>query len=704
MQAEDGKPGGALQHAKHEYPHTARRAVGQHYGREIVPDDYEWLEAPIGNPELQEWIAAQNAATENHLQNNDASRTDWHRLTEKLARIEQRGVPWKQGRRWLQFRKSAEQRQAVLHLLEAPDGASRILIDPEDFRREAPVFIYRASASPDGKLLAFGLQQAGSDWLEWRVLDIERGALLDDKVEKSRFSDAVWLPDSRGFLYQKFLAPDRPNEQGHPGEAVLALHVVDGDPKDDATIFVHPQEAGLYYSVHVVAGNRYVLVESRHGTSQTNELWIAPIVDGGIGTFKQITCEPSGNYHYVGSTDTSIYVISDAQAELGELLIMDPASGRFTGKAVPEGTERLHDAVVTGDSLLLLCVRHGAHVLYHRRTGQREFAEVTLPGPGSVELGKRASESAQPLFRFSSPFQPGSILSLAEESGEPVELWAPELPVELAHLEGTTVRQFAESADGTRVPCYISRASDCESPSPVLILGYGGFDYVLTPQFSVQAAAWLMAGGTYASANIRGGGEYGRAWHTAGTLEHKQNVFDDFRACAEMLTATGIAEPGQIAATGSSNGGLLVGACITLWPELFSAAHIDVGVLDMLRYHLFTVGSGWTGDYGSSDNPDQFDVLIRYSPLHNLREGICYPPTIVTTGDSDDRVVPAHSFKFTARMQYVQTCTNPVLLRVQQGAGHGHGKPADLLSRETADVLTFLWEAVSRRNDGDNRG
>jgi prolyl oligopeptidase len=669
------------------YPETRKsEQVDDHHGA-LVADPYRWLEQPADTPEVRSWIEAQNEVTERYLSATPLARGIRRRLTE-LWDYPKVGAPLRRGDRYFQFRNSGLQNQDVLFVMDGPDDAGRVLIDPNKLSSDGKVALVATSVGPGGRILAYALSEGGSDWVTWRFRDVASGRDLPDVLEWVKFSLACWHPDGSGVFYQRFRAPAEGVRYVAANEAPeLRFHRLGSDQDSDDLVYARADEPSWMFHPLVSDDERFLVIHVSRSTEPRNLLLLRPLAGGQavplVGEFRD---EAS----YLGNDGDTFYLKTDRGGGRGKVVAVDRNDPGEWSDLVPEAEHLLEGGVLLGDQFVLLYQEDASHRLRRFSTAGERLGEVALPSLGTVAMlgGRRRHDEA--FFLFTSFLEPASAYRLALPSGELRRLSEASVAFDAGAYE---IRQeFAVSPDGTRVPMFLvhRRGIEATGEHPCLLYGYGGFNVSLTPMFSVGRLAWLERGGVLAVANLRGGGEYGREWHESGILARKQNVFDDYIACAEKLIADGVTRPERLAIQGGSNGGLLVGACLTQRPELFGAAHAAVGVLDMLRYHLFTIGSHWASDYGRADDPEHFHFLHAYSPLHNLRAETCYPATLLTTGDRDDRVVPAHSFKFAAALQEAQGCEAPVLLRVETRAGHGMGKPTEVLIAEQADIWAFL--------------
>ncbi len=679
------------------YPQVRRSDHTDTYFTEVVADPYRWLEDP-NSPETRAFVDAQNVLSRSVLDALPLRAELLTRLT-GLWDYARRSAPWERGGRYFQFRNSGLENQNVLYTMDTPDAEGRVLLDPNTLSEDGTVSLAGLAVSPDGEWLAYAVSSGGSDWQEWRVRGVQSSTDLPERLSDSKFCLAAWLPDSSGFFYNRY---DPPAEgQAYTGATTnarvwlhtLGTELAPSQQTQDELILECPEQPQWGFSAQVGEDGAYLIVGVTHGTARENLLWVRPLHSR--DAFTELVSEFRASYMVVGNDGPELYVLTDENAPLARLLAWDLETGE-RHELVPEGAARLDYAVpVKGGFVLHTLQDASSRLSLVDRNGQN-LRPVTLPGLGTVDDLKGRPDSSEVFVGFSSFLTPPSSFRLNLDTAALEPLWTPDLGLDLSGYE---VRQeFAASLDGTRVPLFIVGRSEVlnAGPAPALLYGYGGFDISLTPTFEVSRLAWLERGGVLAVANLRGGGEYGESWHRAGTLAQKQNVFDDFAACARHLAGHGYTTAAQLGIEGGSNGGLLVGATLIQHPELIGAAVAHVGVLDMLRFQHFTIGWAWASDYGSSGTPEGYAALKKYSPLHTLKPAE-YPATLLTTGDHDDRVVPAHSYKFAAQLQHDQSGSAPVLLRVQTRAGHGAGKPARLIIEEKADVYAFLFAELSNR-------
>lgn len=676
------------------YPPAPTSDVVDDYHGTKVADPYRPLE-DTDAPSTAAWIAAQNRLTEGWLAEVGA-RSDIRTRLYELWDHPRVGVPYRRGGRWFQLRNSGLQDQDILYVMDAPSEEGRVLVDPNTLSDDGTVALMATSVTDDGRLLAYATSAAGSDWLTWRVLEVDTGAEHDDVVEWSKFAGAAWLPDGSGFVYGAYDPP----AEGEAYEAAnrghkLLLHRLGSAQGDDALVHATPDHPERVFAPHVTDDGRYLVVHIAEGTDRCNRVAYADLQGDGIDLVALLD-DFDAAYHFAGNDGATFHFVTDLGATRGRIIAIDvtePSRDRWR-EVVAEGTDPLEHAQLIGDRLVVVALADASHRLRRYRLDGAPDGEIALPGVGSVEgLAGQAGEPDVHLG-FTSFTRPVEVRHHNLDTGETQLVRAPQAGIDADAF--VTTQEFVTSRDGTRVPVFLTRRRDVEPTGdvPTLLWGYGGFNIPVTPMFRAEWQVWIERGGLLAIGNLRGGGEYGSEWHEAGREDRKQNVFDDCLAVADWLAGSGWTRPDRLALVGRSNGGLLAGACLTQRPDAFGAVVPEVGVLDMLRFHQFTIGWAWAADYGSADDSDAFRWLHAYSPLHRIEAGRAYPPTLVTTGDHDDRVVPGHSFKFTAALQAAQGGDAPVLIRVETDAGHGLGKPTSVLIAERTDVLAFLHRAL----------
>ena len=693
------------------YPPAAEDDVQDDYHGTIVRDPYRWLEDP-DSEQTREWVAAQNVLTENFLARVPVRDEIRNRLTQ-LWDYEKYSAPRQRGP-YLFFQKNEGlQNQPVLYRQEGPDGEPQVLLDPNNLSDDGTVALVNYFPTPDGRLLAFALSASGSDWQEIHIVETETLEKYDEVIRFVKFTNAAWAPDGSGFFYSRYPEPGSMPDAPPSTHQRLYWHTLGTPQEEDRLVYARPDAPDLGFDPQVTQDGQYLVVHVWQGTDTRNRFYYRPL--DGDGDLIRLLDEGDAAYTFVGNVGSRFYFLTDRDAPRGRIIAIDVAqaagdtdAAALAEEIVPEG-EAVSGVVIDaarlyGGRLVLVTMEHAAHAITIYDLAGERLGAVPLPAPGSiVELSGR---QVLPTFyiNFQSFLYPPAIFRYDLNRGELSPLYQPGVDVDPDDYE--TKQVFYESADGTRVPMFIThrRGLKLDGDNPTLLYGYGGFAVNLLPTFSVAWLVWLEMGGVVAIPNLRGGNEYGEAWHQAGMLEKKQNVFDDFIAAAEWLIASGYTSRERLAIMGGSNGGLLVAACMVQRPELFGAVICRVPVADMLRYHRFTAGRYWIPEYGNAEeNPEHFRFLYAYSPLHNVRPGTTYPPTLIATADTDDRVVPMHAKKLAATLQAADTGANPILLRIETKAGHGLGKPTSKVIAELADIFTFLARTVGMAEDRDVR-
>jgi prolyl oligopeptidase len=676
---------------RRSWPETRRGDVVDVLNGERVPDPYRWLEDDRSE-ETAAWVAAQNAVTHEFLSELPGRDEIAQRLTELLDTV-RRTAPERHGSRWFSMRHDGLADQPVLVMADDPRSLGTVLIDPREFSTAGTVALTSWSVSEDGKQVAYATSDAGSDWKSWRVRDVDTGEDLPDLLHWSKFSEATWLPDSSGFFYGALDAPAEGAALTATNQALrLQLHLLGTEQAADRVVYVDPDPQRIPESA-VTDDGRWLIVTTSRGTELQTVVHVAELADPSLA-LRPLAPEPIAQTRVFGNDGTTFYALTDLGAARRRVVAIDlavPATSQWRD-IVPESDDMLVAAQHLGGRLVCQLLHDASSVLRVFEPDGQPVRTIPLEGPVTVTGVIGRLEDSVIHLATTSFVDPGSVWSHDLVTGETERIHS---AVDADDLV-VTERATATSADGTAVPMFLVRRRDV-TPSgdvPTMLYGYGGFDIALTPEFSAARATWVSRGGLLAIANLRGGGEFGREWYDAGRREHKQNVFDDFAACARWLASSGWTSVNHLVVNGGSNGGLLVGALLTQHPELIGAAVPEVGVMDMLRFHHFTIGWAWTGDYGDPDNADEYPWVRAYSPLHQLRPGTSYPPTLVMTGDHDDRVVPAHSFKFAAALQATQAGDAPTLIRIETSAGHGAGKPVSKVIGERADMLAFCEAMV----------
>jgi prolyl oligopeptidase len=697
------EPGSAGAGKSIEYPAAPRNdTVDDHHGTKVA-DPFRPLEDP-DSPETRTWIEAENKVTFNYLDRIPERKVLKDRLT-KLWNYEKFGIPRKEGTRYLYTYNTGLQNQSVLYTTESLAHDGKVLLDPNKLSTDGTVALSGTSVSDDGSLLAYGLAAAGSDWQEWKVRDVASGADRDDLLKWIKFSRASWTNDGKGFFYGRF--PEPKAGEGLKGanyHQKLYYHTLGTPQADDVLVYERPDHKEWQFHGDVTDDGKYLIITVSKGTDAKFRILYQSLDDRDAKPVELVD-NFDHEYSFIDNDGPVFYFKTDLNAPRRRVVAIDtrkPAADDWT-EIIPQADETLTHVDLVGDRFLASYLKDAhSQVKVFERSG-RFVREVQFPGLGAVSgfEGKRVDKET--FYSFTSFTTPPTVYRYDIASGESQVVRKPKLEFDPADYETSQV--FYTSKDGTKVPMFLSRKQGTElhGENPTLLYGYGGFNIPITPTFSPSTLVWMELGGVYAVANLRGGGEYGEEWHQAGTKLKKQNVFDDFIAAAEALITHKVTSPSKLAIEGRSNGGLLVGACLTQRPDLFGATLPGVGVLDMLRFHKFTIGWAWVDDYGSADDREQFKALLAYSPLQNIKPGTAYPPTLITTADHDDRVFPAHSFKFAAALQAAQSGDAPILIRIETKAGHGAGKPTAKLIDEAADKWAFLVKTLGVKVQSDAR-
>ncbi len=685
------------------YPPSRKSNQVDNYHGTVVADPYRWLENP-DSAETRSWIEAQNQVTSAYLDQVPVKEKIRQRLT-KLWNYERYSIPFKEGEslgdnsteRYFYYKNDGLQNQSVLYTLKTLESEPKVLLDPNKLSEDGTVALSGLSISNNGQLLAYSLSTSGSDWQEWKVRDIETGKDLADHLKWVKFSDVSWTNDNQGFFYSRY---DEPNNKTKLEDTnyyqKLYYHRLGTPQSEDLLIYQRLDQKEWGFNGGVTEDGKYLIISVWLGTDSKNLVFYKDLTNPKSAVIELIN-QFEADYSFIERDDSVFYFRTNLNAPRGRVIAID-----IEKPAKENWQEIISQSAETLEGVSILNNQFVADYLKDARSQIKIFdlkgafvREVKLPGIGSVDgfYGKRYD--TETFYSFTSFTTPGTIYRYDMVTGKSEVFREPKVDFNPDNYE--TKQVFYQSKDGTKVPMFITykKGIKLDGNNPTYLYGYGGFNASMTPSFSVSLLVWMEMGGIHAMPNIRGGGEYGEEWHEAGMKFKKQNVFDDFIAAAEWLIANGYTKSAKLAIAGGSNGGLLVGACMTQRPDLFGAALAAVGVMDMLRFHKFTIGWAWTSEYGSPDNPEEFKALYAYSPLHNIKPGTAYPATLITTADHDDRVVPAHSFKFAAALQAAQARNAPVLIRIETKAGHGAGKP----TTKTIDELTDKWAFLVRTLD-----
>jgi len=723
------------------YPAAARGTQVDVYHGASIADPYRWLE-DVDSPATREWVAAQNRLTDSFLASIPQRQAIRTRLTQ-LWNYERFSAPVKENGRYFYFQNTGLQNQNVLYVQDGRNATPRVLLDPNVLSTDGTVALSGTAASDDGHYLAYSLSTSGSDWQELHVRDVNNGHDLSDVVKWVKFSGISWTRDNKGFFYSRYDEPTSGNKMTNTNKnQKLYYHRVGQAQSRDELIYDRPDQPDWLFDGTVTDDGQYLIITASQGSDERNRLYFIDLDNPGKPEIDnpvvRLIDRLDSKYEFTGNRGTMFYVRTDRNAPRGRIVaisIDNPREERWN-TIIPEGKDALESATMAGDDIVASYLQdaHSSVRFYtasrndrgelRQRPGQQPQqpprnpgniyddtstapivmrdrgqalgggftfrGELPLPGIGSVgEVHGRQGDD-ELFYSFTSFLYPTTIYRFDLKSRQNEVFRAPKVAFDPSGYE--TRQVFYTSKDGTRVPMFITskKGIQLDGNNPTLLYAYGGFNISMTPSFSPANAAWLEMGGIYALANLRGGGEYGKAWHEGGMLSKKQNVFDDFIGAAQYLIAQKYTSTPKLAIRGGSNGGLLIGAVENQRPDLFGATLPEVGVMDMLRFQKFTIGWAWTSDYGSADDSTQFQYLRAYSPLHNIKPSTCYPPTLAFTADHDDRVVPGHTFKYVATLQAAQSCANPILVRIETKSGHGAGRPTTKLIDEAADRFAFL--------------
>ncbi len=686
--------------ARPAYPHTKRDDIVETLFGEHVADPYRWLENDVRkDPQVAEWVQRENAATDSYLA--ALPQRDWfRRRIRELTNYERFGLPTRAGSNYFYMRNSGLQNQGQLFVRPGIDGTPRLLLDPNGWAQDGATGLDEWKPSEDGRYVLYSVQDGGSDWRILRVIDVATGQPLPDKVRWAKFTHLAWAGNT-GFFYSRFPAPAA-GEDFHAQNFNQAIwfHRIGTGQDADQLVYATPDRPDANHVAEVTADGRTAIITSSIGTDARYEIHTIDLAAGGPihWQIRPLITGYQNDWKLVEGLGTTLWFVTNRDAPRYRIVSIDLRKRTPKWRdVVPEAANKLERGSIVGNKLILAYLEHAStRAVVYDLTG-KPARTIKLSDIGTASGFRGKPGDSETFYSFTSFNRPSTVYRLDLSTGETRPFAEPELTFVPADFD--IQQRFYRSKDGTEIPLFVVRRKSivvAGQPVPTLLYGYGGFDVSLTPGFSAARMAWLEAGGAFALANIRGGGEYGREWHDAGRGRNKQNVFDDFIAAGEYLIGAGITPKGGLVVQGGSNGGLLVGAVVNQRPDLFAAANPQVGVMDMLRFDRFTAGRYWVDDYGYPDRAEDFKILRAYSPYHNIRSGTPYPAILVTTADTDDRVVPGHSFKYAAALQAAELGDKPHLLRIDTRAGHGSGKPTDKAIEESADVLAFLaqWSGL----------
>ena len=661
-----------------------------------VEDSYRWLEDDVRtSKEVEAWVDAQNKVTFDFL-NSIPQRAGIQKRMTELWNFEKIGAPFKRGGRYYFSHNDGLQNQNVLFRQDTLDSDSRVLLDPNSWSKDGTVALSGSAFSDDGRYVAYGVQDAGSDWNTWKIMEIESGKILDDELKWVKFSGADWTPDSRGFFHARYPQPDEGAAfQSLNTNMKVYYHRVGSTQSSDVLVYERHDHPDWGFQLNVSDDGHYLIITVWVGTDDRYRIVVKDLTEP-YGLPYELIDNFDHEYSFIDNDDHILYFKTNVDAPLRRVIAIDlkkPARENWK-EIIPQTKNALDSVGIVGNMFVCDYLKDAkTQVRLHAMDGSF-VREVEFPSIGTAAGFDGRRKDTDTFYSFSSFALPPTTYRYNMITGSS-ELFR-KADAKFNPDDYKTSQVFYDSKDGTKVPMFLchKKSLKLDGSNPTLLYGYGGFNISITPNFSVSRLTWMEMGGVLAVANLRGGGEYGETWHKAGTKQNKQNVFDDFIAAAEWLVANKYTSSKKLAIQGGSNGGLLVGACMTQRPDLFGACLPAVGVMDMLRFHKFTAGRFWTDDYGSADNAEEFPALLKYSPYHNLQGGTQYPATLITTADTDDRVVPGHSFKFAAQLQASQSGTAPTLIRIETRAGHGAGKPTAKIIEEASDQWAFLVKTL----------
>jgi len=682
-----------------QYPLTSTIEHVDTYHGIKVPDPYRWLEDDVReSDDVKQWVDAQNEVTFAYLESIPERDIIKERL-KALWDYDRYGMPAKEGGLYYYTYNDGLQNQDVIYVQASLDAEAKLLVDPNSWSDDGTVALASYFPSPDGKHMAYLIQDGGSDWRKARVIQVDNGTVLDDELDWLKFTGLTWAKDGSGFYYSRYPEPkDEEKFQSLNLNQAVYFHRLGTQMDEDVLIYTQPENPEWGYSASVTDDGAHLVITVWKGTDDRYQIVHQDLTDPDAEPGMLIEGFDN-DYSLVGNVGSELFFRTNKDAPRNRLIAIDvndpePENWR---EIIAEGPDVLDGVSLVGGKIVTDYMQDAQTVVKIFDLDGKQTGTVDLPGIGTASGFNGKFDDPETFFAYTSYNTPTTVNRLDIETGEVSVFRQPDVDF---NSDDYLVKQvFYESGDGTRVPMFIAHHKDVvpDGKTPTMLYGYGGFNISLTPGFSITRLAWMEMGGVYAVANLRGGGEYGQAWHKAGTKLNKQNVFDDFIAAAEYLIAENYTNPSKLAIFGGSNGGLLVGAVTNQRPDLFAAAVPAVGVMDMLRFHEFTAGRFWVDDYGSSENPEEFKALYAYSPYHNVKTGADYPAVMVTTADTDDRVVPGHSFKYAAAMQKAQGSAAPILIRIETRAGHGAGKPTDMVIEDYADRWAFLVRNLGMR-------
>ena len=674
---------------KMDYPETKKLDLVETIFGETIEDPYRWLE-DFTSIESREWVENQNILTDKFLSNPHQKRIK--KELEDIWVSDQISVPYKKGNKTFYFFSDGKKQQSVFMVRGCDDCEAKVLLDPNNFSKDGTISLGDVSVSPDGKKIAYSISDGGSDWRTWKVMDIETKEDLIDEIEWSKFSYATWESDSSGFYYQKYEKPDEALADVNRSPQ-LYFHRLSEAQKEDKLIYQDEQNPDRSWSISVPEEGKYRVLSIGEGTDERNLVYIQ--FDKGA-EFIPVIKEFEATYNFLGGVSNTLWFYTTLDAPRGKVVSLKiTQDGQYSWHDVIEENSPISAVSIIGKKIIINYLKDTITDIKFFDLEGNYLSDLNFPNIGSINGFYGNIKANTAYFEFTNYTSPEEVFEIDLGTLSYESYWKSDISGFNAD-EYLSEMRFYTSSDGTQIPIHIASQKELkiDKDTPVLLYGYGGFNIPILPNFSKTFYMWIKSGGVLAVANLRGGSEYGEEWHEAGMLLNKQNVFDDFTAAAEYLHEEEIGSSETTVSLGRSNGGLLVAATLLQNPDLFKVAIPQVGVLDMLRFHKFTIGWAWTSDYGEPDKEEDFINLLSYSPYHNIKEDVCYPTTLITTSSRDDRVVPAHSYKFAAKLQELQSCDNPILLRVESRAGHGAGTSKDKQIDEIADIFGYALNVI----------
>ena len=672
-----------------DYPLSVKSKTQDNYHGIIIDDPYRELE-DLNSEQTQAWIIEQNRFTDSYL-DNLPEQQELKLLLEKIYNKENQSVPFRRKSKIFTYYNDGTWQQSKLFYKESTDSKKKLVIDPNRFSEDGTVSVGSISVSPNSEMIAYSISDGGSDWKTWKIKRIQSGEILEDTIKWSKFSNVEWAKDNSGFYYSGYSEPKKGDEYKELNRNQRLFFHTLGQPQfDDQLIYDRPEHPEWGWGTTITEDGHFLILSVSEGTDERNRLFYKDLRQD--EPFVELIPDLRAQFTFLGNEGSIFWLSTDLNAPKGKVISIDinhPEEKNWK-VLIDEQKDVLTNVEILENYILCQYLKNIKSEIFIYEKNSLKKKTINFNKPGIISNISTNQDSDIFYFSYTNYIQPNQIYKYNAKTNDISLLWAKEIP-QFNSNDYISQQVFYPTKDGTMIPMFISHRKDTELGvnTPLLLYGYGGFDISILPTFRERYLAWMLMGGVVAVPNIRGGGEYGEEWHQQGMLGNKQNVFDDFVSAAEYTHTRGISNPKKTVIEGRSNGGLLVGATMLQRPNLFGATLPGVGVMDMLRFNKFTIGWAWESDYGSPEKLEDFQVLVKYSPYHNIEKGECYPPTLITTSELDDRVVPSHSYKFAARMQEAQNCANPILIRIETRAGHGAGTPRNKTIEYISDVYGF---------------